>query len=235
MPVHLQSKLLRVLQERTVERLGGTQPRPVDVRVISATHRNLRQMVDEALFREDLYYRLAVFPVELPPLRDREGDIALLSHHFLRKYAHEEGKPLTGISAPALRVLESYDFPGNVRELENAISHAVVVASGKAGGGRAVHQRGVAAHAGGAGARVDPARGAAVRRQPGGGGAAARPVAGHDLPPAGEDGRQGPAAGLERVEGFRWNVSPVAPAAAVSSTDGCLGAASLRLCVFARH
>jgi len=131
MPVHLQAKLLRVLQERMVERVGGTQPRSVDVRVISATNRNLKQMVEDQTFREDLFYRLAVFPVELPPLRQREGDIPLLSHHFLRKYAVEEGKTITGITASALRVLESYDFPGNVRELENTLSHAVVVASGK--------------------------------------------------------------------------------------------------------
>lgn len=130
MPIHLQAKILRVLQERVVERVGGSEPRPVDVRVISATHQNLRTMVDEGAFREDLFYRLAVFPVELPPLRSREGDVSLLAHHFLRKYAAEEGKPLTTISSSALRILETHDFPGNVRELENTISHAVVVAVG---------------------------------------------------------------------------------------------------------
>jgi len=130
MPLHLQAKILRVLQERSFERVGGTQAHSVDVRVISATHRDLRQMVAEGRFREDLYYRLAVFPVELPPLRAREGDVSLLARHFLRKYAEEEGKEIRGIAPDAMRALESYSYPGNVRELENAVSHAVVVASG---------------------------------------------------------------------------------------------------------
>ncbi len=130
MPLQLQAKILRVIQERTIERVGGTEPRHVDVRIISATHRNLLQMVEEGRFREDLYYRLAVFPVHLPSLREREGDVPLLANYFLRKYAQEEGKNLAGISPAAMRILEVYAFPGNVRELENIISHAVLVASG---------------------------------------------------------------------------------------------------------
>ncbi|MGM0574657.1 MAG: sigma-54-dependent transcriptional regulator [Myxococcota bacterium] len=130
MSLHLQSKILRVLETREIDRLGGSHPRPVDVRVVSATHRDLEHMVQEGTFREDLYYRLAVFPIRLPPLREREGDVPLLAYHFMRKYAEEEGKAITGIDAVAMRTLELYSFPGNVRELENIISRAVVVASG---------------------------------------------------------------------------------------------------------
>jgi len=130
MPFHLQAKILRVLQERQVERVGSTQVRPVDVRIISATNRNLLDMVKEGRFREDLYYRLAVFPVVLPPLRERAGDTALLSSYFIEKACAEEKKPLKVLSPTAMRTLERYHFPGNVRELENIISHAVVVSSG---------------------------------------------------------------------------------------------------------
>ncbi|MFO0748624.1 MAG: sigma-54 dependent transcriptional regulator [Myxococcota bacterium] len=130
MPLHLQAKLLRVLQERQVERVGGTAPRGVDVRIISATHRNLLDMVREKRFREDLYYRLAVFPVYLPALREREGDIPLLARHFLEKACEEEGKPPMTLAASALTAIERYAFPGNVRELENVISRAVLVATG---------------------------------------------------------------------------------------------------------
>ena len=130
MPLHLQSKMLRVLETRQIERVGGTEPRDVDVRIVSATHRDLKQMVAEGRFREDLYYRLAVFPIHLPALREREGDVSLLAHYFMRKYAQEEGKALTGIAPAAMQTLELYGFPGNVRELENIISRAVVVAGG---------------------------------------------------------------------------------------------------------
>jgi two-component system response regulator AtoC len=130
MPFHLQAKILRVLQERKVERVGSARARPIDVRIVSATHRDLMAMVQENAFREDLYYRLAVFPVVLPPLRDREGDIALLAHHFLERACTEEGKTQMTISSAAMRMLERYLYPGNVRELENIISHAVVVAQG---------------------------------------------------------------------------------------------------------
>jgi len=129
MPMLLQSKLLRVLQERQVERIGAAAPRDIDVRIISATHRDLMEMVREKRFREDLYYRLAVFPVHLPPLRDRAGDVALLARHFLSRYAREENKEISSLSSSALASLERYTFPGNVRELENIISRAVLVAS----------------------------------------------------------------------------------------------------------
>jgi transcriptional regulator with GAF, ATPase, and Fis domain len=130
MPLHLQVKLLRVLQERQVERIGGTSPRAIDVRIVSATHRDLMEMVREKRFREDLYYRLAVFPVHLPPLRDREGDTALLAQHFLEKALKEEGKPQKTLSPATLAALDKYPFPGNVRELENIVNRAVLLSSG---------------------------------------------------------------------------------------------------------
>ncbi len=129
MPLHLQVKLLRVLQERQVERIGGTGPRPIDVRIISATHRDLMEMVREKRFREDLYYRLAVFPVHLPPLRDREGDTALLAQYFLDKALKEEGKGKKTIAPATLAALDKYPFPGNVRELENVINRAVLLSA----------------------------------------------------------------------------------------------------------
>jgi transcriptional regulator with GAF, ATPase, and Fis domain len=129
MPLHLQAKLLRVLQERQVERVGGVTLRPVDVRIISATHRDLMAMVRARRFREDLYYRLAVFPVTLPPLRDRPGDVALLARHFLGRYCAEEGKGPMALTVEALAALERHGFPGNVRELENLTSRAVLLAT----------------------------------------------------------------------------------------------------------
>jgi len=130
MPQKLQAKLLRVLQEKCIERVGGNAPIDVDVRIISATNRDLSAMVKEGTFREDLYYRLAVFPVHLPPLRERAGDVPILVDFFLRKYAQEEGKQLQGVVPVAMETLESYAFPGNVRELENIVSRGVVVSSG---------------------------------------------------------------------------------------------------------
>ncbi|PIE20047.1 MAG: hypothetical protein CSA66_01595, partial [Proteobacteria bacterium] len=129
MPLHLQAKILRAIQERRIERVGGTKAIEIDVRIISATHRNLLNMVKAHSFREDLYYRLAVFPVHLPPLRERIGDIALLANYFLACACMEEDKPLMTMSQSAMRMLERYAFPGNVRELQNIISHAVVVCS----------------------------------------------------------------------------------------------------------
>ncbi len=131
MPPQLQAKILRVIQERTVERLGSTQTRPVDVRIISATHRNLQRMVEDGAFREDLFYRLSVFPVQLPPLRDRQGDVALLARHFLTEACREENKAPKVLSSAALHVLERYPFPGNVRELQNVISRAVLVSEAR--------------------------------------------------------------------------------------------------------
>ena len=130
MPMHLQSKMLRVLQEREVERLGGNIPVKLDIRVVCATNRDLQKEVREGRFREDLYYRLAVFPLALPPLRARKGDVAVLAQHFLKSASSEEGKKLAGFDKKTLALLLDYDYPGNVRELENIVAHAVVVAEG---------------------------------------------------------------------------------------------------------
>ena len=125
-----QSKVLRVLQEREFERVGGNELIKVNVRVISATNKYLEEEMKQGSFREDLYYRISVFPIKLPALRERVEDIPLLSAHFLKKYGHQEGKDLDGVSTDALDLLMAYSWPGNVRELENAIERAVVLASG---------------------------------------------------------------------------------------------------------
>ena len=127
MPLVLQAKLLRVLQERLIQRVGGTATIPVDIRVLSATNQDLEAAVETGNFREDLFYRIAAFPIEVPPLKDRREDIPLLANHFLKKYAEKATKSIKAISADALRVLMQYDFPGNVRELENAIERAVLL------------------------------------------------------------------------------------------------------------
>src|SRR2546422_2226154 len=124
----LQTKLLRALQEREIERLGGGRTVPVDVRVLAATNVNLRQAVRDRTFREDLYYRLNVVPIHVPPLRERREDIPRLVDHFVRKYARECRRDVRGVSTGALDALTRYDWPGNVRELENAIQRAVVLA-----------------------------------------------------------------------------------------------------------
>jgi DNA-binding NtrC family response regulator len=126
MPMTLQAKLLRVLQEGDYQRLGGVETLHTDVRIISATNRNLEACVEQGTFREDLYYRLAVFTVELPPLRDRAGDVPLLVEHFIQRAAEKEGKNISGVDTMALALMERYTFPGNVRQLENVITHAVV-------------------------------------------------------------------------------------------------------------
>ncbi len=127
----LQAKLLRVLQEGEVERLGGLKPREVDVRIISSTNRDLEKLVSEGKFREDLYFRIAVFPIRIPPLRERKEDVEHLAEYFLREYGREAGKHGLKFSPEARRKLLSYDFPGNVRELENIIQRAVVLAKGE--------------------------------------------------------------------------------------------------------
>ncbi len=127
MSVSTQAKLLQFLQDGTFRRVGGTQSLEVDVRVIAATNRDLKKMVAENRYREDLYYRLNVFPIWLPPLRQRKGDIPKLARHFLQRFSQEMGKPLKGFKPEALRLLETYDWPGNVRELENAIERAAVL------------------------------------------------------------------------------------------------------------
>jgi Nif-specific regulatory protein len=126
-----QVKLLRVVQEREFERLGGTTTIQTNVRLLTATNRNLEQAIAEAAFREDLYYRLDVFSIFVPPLRERKDDILLLADHFSEKYAAEHHKPIRRISTPAIDMLTSYHWPGNVRELENAIERAVLVCDGQ--------------------------------------------------------------------------------------------------------
>jgi transcriptional regulator with PAS, ATPase and Fis domain len=126
--LELQSRLLRVLQEREIERLGGSRPVAVDVRVLAATNINLRQAVRERTFREDLYYRLNVVPVHVPPLRERREDIPRLIEHFVRKFARQCHRDVRGVSVGALDALTRYAWPGNVRELENVIQRAVVLA-----------------------------------------------------------------------------------------------------------
>ncbi|HYK87350.1 MAG TPA: sigma-54 dependent transcriptional regulator [Acidobacteriota bacterium] len=127
MTAAMQVKLLRVLQERTLRPLGGSSEVPVDVRVIAATNRDLQAGIRQGNFREDLYYRIAVINIPVPSLREREEDIELLATHFLRRYAEKAGKEILGLSAEALRCLESYRWPGNVRELENTIERAVAL------------------------------------------------------------------------------------------------------------
>ena len=129
-PLETQSKLLRVIQEREFMRLGGVETLKVDVRIIAATNVDLQRMVEEGRFREDLFYRLHVITVELPPLRDRKEDIPVLTQHFLEKYGEENEKVGLDLTADALRLLEDYHWPGNVRELENVIERAVVLSSG---------------------------------------------------------------------------------------------------------
>jgi DNA-binding NtrC family response regulator len=129
-PLETQPKLLRVIQEREFMRLGGVETLKVDVRIIAATNVDLRQMMEEGRFREDLYYRLHVITIQLPSLRERKEDVPLLVQHFLHKYAEENGKPALELSPDALDLLMEYDWPGNVRELENAIERAVVLTSG---------------------------------------------------------------------------------------------------------
>lgn len=127
LPAQTQVKLLRVLQEREFERLGGTETIKANIRLITATNKNLEEAITKGEFREDLYYRLNVFSIFLPPLRQRRSDILLLAEHFLEKYEAEHGKRIRRISTPAIDMMMSYHFPGNVRELENAIERAVLV------------------------------------------------------------------------------------------------------------
>ncbi|HCP3299377.1 TPA: sigma 54-interacting transcriptional regulator [Escherichia coli] len=130
LPLELQPKLLRVLQEREIECLGGSRTIPVNVRVIAATNRDLWQMVEDRQFRSDLFYRLNVFPLKLPPLRDRPEDIPLLAKHFTQKMARHMNRAIDAIPTEALRQLMSWDWPGNVRELENVIERAVLLTRG---------------------------------------------------------------------------------------------------------
>jgi transcriptional regulator with PAS, ATPase and Fis domain len=134
----LQSKLLRVLQEREFEPLGSERTERVDLRVIAATNRDLRQMVVESKFQEDLFYRLNVIPIEIPPLRERREDIASLVDHFVQKHSHRTGRRIEKMEDGVLASLQQYDWPGNVRELENTIERAVVLTPGTAITSRAI-------------------------------------------------------------------------------------------------
>jgi len=129
LPLLMQVKLLRVLQDKEFKRVGGTEDIRVDVRIMSATNKDLEEAVTEKRFREDLFYRLNVIQIKLPPLRDRREDISLLTMHFLKKYSEELNKHITGISPETLRILLNYDYPGNVRELQNIIERAVALES----------------------------------------------------------------------------------------------------------
>ncbi|MBN8452805.1 PEP-CTERM-box response regulator transcription factor [Accumulibacter sp.] len=130
LPHNLQAKLLRFLQERVIERIGGRNEIPVNVRIVCATHQNLQNLISEGRFREDLYYRLAEIVVNIPPLRARTGDASLLAHAFVRRFAAENGRGAMSLREDALRAIEAHAWPGNVRELENCIKRAVIMADG---------------------------------------------------------------------------------------------------------
>lgn len=130
LPMALQAKLLRFLQERVIERIGGREEISVDVRIVCATHQNLKELIVAGRFREDLYYRLSEIVVTIPPLRDRVGDATLLAHHFKNKFSTHEGRSSLNFSQEALVAIESYAWPGNVRELENCIKRAVIMTDG---------------------------------------------------------------------------------------------------------
>jgi formate hydrogenlyase transcriptional activator len=130
LPLELQPKILRALQEKQFERLGGNQTLQIDVRVIAATNQDLTQMIRERKFRADLYYRLNVFPMTLPPLRERRADISLLAEHFVEQFARQQGKVVETISDDVMAALEHYNWPGNIRELQNVIERGVVMTTG---------------------------------------------------------------------------------------------------------
>ena len=146
-PLNLQPKLLRALQEKAFERLGGTRTIPIDVRLIAATNRNLSQMMGDKLFRSDLYYRLKVFPITTPPLRDRPEDIPALVRHFTSKYAKEMSRPIETIPLETIQALAGFTWPGNVRELENFIERSVILSRGTALNAPLAELRVEAAHA----------------------------------------------------------------------------------------
>ena len=129
-PASIQVKLLRVLQEREFDRLGGTRTIKVDVRLVAATNRDLRAALEQGTFREDLYYRLNVVPINIPPLREHKEDIPPLVDHFIRRYAAESGKPIRGIKPAALKILLDFHWPGNIRELQNIIERAIALSAG---------------------------------------------------------------------------------------------------------
>ena len=179
LPLDLQAKLLRVLQEGEFERVGGTETRRVDVRILAATNRDLARRARDGSFRADLYYRLNVFPITLPPLRHRKEDLPLLVQHFVRRYAEKYGKPIAAIPAHAMNALEAHDWPGNVRELQHVIERAVILTRGAE----------LAFDAGILDRSAQWATRPAADRDPGGGGAGAYPESARGMPLAGE--RQG--------------------------------------------
>jgi len=128
LPFSLQAKLLRFIQERTIERLGGRAEIPVDVRIICATHQNIQKQIDEGGFREDLYYRINEFIVDIPPLRDRDGDAIVIATALLKRFSKENNKNIKGFNQPAAQLIENYEWPGNIRQLENKIKRAVIMA-----------------------------------------------------------------------------------------------------------
>ncbi len=130
MPLEVQPKLLRTLQERAYERVGSSRTKKVDVRLVAATNRDLEEMMAERQFRSDLYYRLNVFPIRIPPLRERREDISLLAQHFTQKYARMMGKRIDGVPATTIQKLERWSWPGNVRELENLVERSVILTNG---------------------------------------------------------------------------------------------------------
>lgn len=131
LPMPLQAKLLRFLQERVIERIGGRDEIPVDVRIVCATHRDLKEQIRQGLFREDLFYRLAEIVIDIPPLRDRDGDATLLAHAFVQRFGKENGRGSLSLADDALAAIEHHGWPGNVRELENCLKRAVIMADGK--------------------------------------------------------------------------------------------------------
>jgi DNA-binding NtrC family response regulator len=127
MEMSLQAKILRVIQQKEFERVGGNEVIKTDVRILSATNRDLRKMVEEKLFREDLYYRLNSFPITIPPLRERRGDIVILINHFISHFNKKLGLNIKGVTKPALKILYDYDWPGNIRELENTLERCIIL------------------------------------------------------------------------------------------------------------
>jgi transcriptional regulator with GAF, ATPase, and Fis domain len=130
LPLEMQVKLLRVLQERQIERLGSSKPIKVDVRIVAATNRDLKEAIAQRTFREDLYYRLNVFPIRIPPLRERPEDIPMLLWGFVDEFSKTFGKPIKSVSKDSILALQRYQWPGNVRELRNVVERAVIVANG---------------------------------------------------------------------------------------------------------
>ena len=130
MPASMQVKLLRVIEEKSLLRVGGTQPIKVDIRIVAATNKDLKREVETGGFRKDLFYRLNVVSLHLPPLAERKDDVPLLAHHFLARYTEEQGKSIEGFSDETMEVLINYEYPGNIRELENVVERAVVLCNG---------------------------------------------------------------------------------------------------------